>query len=78
MYKQQNCVGKFLFLKTFLLTGIFVRSSNFFLVLFPIGSVTFDGNRKWNNPNIFFRALTFKRLEEIKLVKTNIAVSFTF
>ena len=67
--------GMFFALGSFLLTcilGIFVWSSNFFSTEFPICSVTFDHNQKkgkpWHN-NIFFRALTSKRLEQINLVK---------
>ena len=47
----------FLFLKTFLLKGIFVRSSNFFIALFPICSAAFIaiGNGK---PRHVFIGLT--------------------
>ena len=61
MRVQQKRVGELLFLKTFLVKGIFVRSSNFFLALFPICSKTFDRNRKWENPDTFFRYLQFNR-----------------
>ena len=62
--RSRNC----LLLETILLTGIFIRSSSFFIALFPILLRNFDRNRKWQTPTRFFRALISKRLGQIKLV----------
>ena len=58
MCEQQKRVdsGNFFFLlKEVLLTSSFVRSSNLFLALFLICSVTFNGNRQLENCDTFFK-----------------------
>ena len=53
---NKNVSENFLFLlKEVLLTGSFARSSNFFLALFLICSVTFGGNRKLETSETFFK-----------------------
>ena len=62
--KQQKNVGEF-----FRLLKLFVRSSNFFLALFPICFVTSDCNRNWENPDNVFQGFDFQKTRTNKLVK---------
>ena len=49
-----------LFLKTFLLTGIFIRSSNFFIFVLQLSPQS-----KMANPDTFFKGFDFQKTRKI-------------